>query len=318
MSLVSVVIPSYNSARFVAGAIDSALAQTYWPLEIVVVDDGSTDNTAEVLAPYGDRIRVLRQENRGLAGARNCGLRAAKGDLIALLDADDQWLPEKLEKQVALLGDPDVGLVHCAFWHWRPDTDERIRRDLIGRARYVGDCYERLFTANGVLPSTALFRRACLDRAGLFDERLRSVEDLDLWYRMARHFRFAYVDEPLALYRLHGDSLTQNKLRMWRSELIVTHKQLAADPEYRQRVGAALADQKLFDLCFNIGYLEFDAGNFTEARRHFAWALRRRPFRLRCASLLLASLLPGTVVRALRRAKQRVASSMSQTRERSG
>jgi len=114
MKRISVVIPSYNYARFVREAIDSALAQTYPPLEVIVVDDGSTDATPEVLASYGDRIRVIRQRNEGVARARNAGIATARGDYVAFLDADDVWHPRKLELQIARFdGDPSLGLVHC-------------------------------------------------------------------------------------------------------------------------------------------------------------------------------------------------------------
>ncbi|HEX3110532.1 MAG TPA: glycosyltransferase family A protein, partial [Thermoanaerobaculia bacterium] len=112
MKSVSVVIPSYNYARYLGEAIDSALGQTLPPLEVIVVDDGSTDDTPAVLAAYGDRIRVLRQKNAGVAVARNSGIAAARGECVAFLDADDVWLPRKLELQIPLFTD-SVGLVHC-------------------------------------------------------------------------------------------------------------------------------------------------------------------------------------------------------------
>ncbi|HEY2324319.1 MAG TPA: glycosyltransferase family A protein, partial [Thermoanaerobaculia bacterium] len=112
MKSVSVVIPSYNYARYLGEAIDSALAQTLPPLEVIVVDDGSTDETSEVLATYADRIRVLRQKNSGVAVARNSGIAAAHGEYVAFLDADDIWLPRKLELQMARF-DESIGLVHC-------------------------------------------------------------------------------------------------------------------------------------------------------------------------------------------------------------
>src|SRR5436190_9018266 len=114
MKTVSVVIPTYNYARYLGAAIDSALQQTHAPLEVIVVDDGSTDDTPRLLDGYGDRIRVIRQKNSGVAAARNAGVREARGELIAFLDSDDLWKPRKLELQIARFeADPGLGLVHC-------------------------------------------------------------------------------------------------------------------------------------------------------------------------------------------------------------
>ena len=132
MGHVSVIIPTYNYGRFIAETIESALGQTLLPHEVIVVDDGSTDETAEVVASFGERVRYIYQENAGVCAARNRGVAASSGDLIAFLDADDIWEPTKLEKQAAKFADPDVGLVHCGMREFDSDTGETIKLNLDG------------------------------------------------------------------------------------------------------------------------------------------------------------------------------------------
>jgi glycosyltransferase involved in cell wall biosynthesis len=200
---VSVVIATYNYGRFLAGAVDSVLGQTRPALEVLVIDDGSTDDTASVMRRYQSElcVRYQRGANRGPAAARNTGIRLARGDLVAFLDADDQWLPAKLERQVPLFeAAPAVGVVYA-------------RRRLVNEAGqplaytqpdlHRGHVLEPLFLNNFLCLSSAVVRRNALERSGLFDERIKlaSSEDYDLWLRLARDVRFDYVDEPLVLYR---------------------------------------------------------------------------------------------------------------------
>jgi glycosyltransferase involved in cell wall biosynthesis len=189
-SKVSVVIPTYNSAAYLPAAVDSALNQTVPPSEVVVVDDGSTDETAEVLKPYRARVRYILQENKGPAAARNRGIEAANGDLVAFLDADDLWFPRKLEVQLEeLTRNPALGLVHSDFLLLDTETGtESPSRHNAGD--FVGECYLKFFARNGVQITTAVARKECLTKVGGFDERIRrpSAEDYDLAFRFARHF----------------------------------------------------------------------------------------------------------------------------------
>src|SRR5262249_38101592 len=155
--------------------------QTYRPVEIVVVDDGSNDDTAEVLACYRDRVRYVYQDNRGPAAARNRGIAEANGELLAFLDADDQWHGEKLSKQAAVLAaKPEAGLVHSDVLYWDQLRDSKYRRTG-ARPEFHGGCYSSFFWRNPVTLSTVLLRRACLRRVGCFDESIRrpSAEDYD-------------------------------------------------------------------------------------------------------------------------------------------
>jgi glycosyltransferase involved in cell wall biosynthesis len=302
---VSVVIPTYNSADYLPDAIDSALNQTVPPLEVIVVDDGSTDETAGILERYRGRIIVISQENRGPSAARNRGIAAARGDLIAFLDADDVWLPRKLEKQLACLAEhPRAGLVHTDVLMLVGDKIEG-HPPTPYRAEKVGHCYHRYFWHSGGTPSAILIRRECLAQVGGFDEALRraAAEDYDFCFRFARHYELAYVDEPLFLHRDHASNSSKRALPMSEDTLYVVRKALEADPHLRRVVGRRMINDRLFPLYFDIGYQHQVAGRSAEARRYFLGALRHRPFSGRTWFLYLANFLPPTWVRWLRSLK---------------
>jgi glycosyltransferase involved in cell wall biosynthesis len=242
-ALVSVVIPTYNYGRFVTEAVESALTQTYPNVEVIVVDDGSTDDTKERLAGYGDRIRYIYQENQGLSAARNTGLRAARGRFIALLDSDDAFHPRKLEFQVKLLeGCPDVGLVRTlafqdlsARWH-SIDTDPGTR--LVS----IGD----LVCRTTFCPSSAMIRAECVEAVGYFDPAVSGTADRDYWIRAAARYAVAVLESPLTFYRWHSTNMSRQAERMTLHERAVIEKAFAM-PELSgrrllRRKARALAD----------------------------------------------------------------------------
>ena len=232
MKTVSVVIPTYNYARYLPEAIDSALAQTHAPLEVIVVDDGSIDDTPGVLAAYGDRIRVIRQANRGAGAARNTGIAAARGEYVAFLDADDVWLPRKLELQMARFeADPGLGLVHCGAE--TVDDEGRHAGFMInGLEGWVAADLLRLDREVMGPGSNIVVPRHVAEGIGGFDERLPPSEDWDFSYRIAARYRIGYVAEPLIRYRQHGAGIHLNIPKMERSMLIALEKAFAsADPE---------------------------------------------------------------------------------------
>jgi glycosyltransferase involved in cell wall biosynthesis len=213
-TVVSVLIPNYNQTHYVVEAIESVLRQSYCDYEIIVIDDGSTDNCAEALAPYSGRIRYVRQENRGLAGARNTGLRVAQGVLIGLLDADDRWAPDFLSTMVNLADShPDAAVCYCAARSIDPNGDPLSQ--IFGvRPATPDPLYEILLRANFIIPSTVLLRKEPVLDAGCFDETLRSCEDWDLWLRLLPKHSFIGCGEPLVEYRVHSASLTQDPAGM--------------------------------------------------------------------------------------------------------
>ena len=305
--LVSVIIPSYNAARYVAEAVASALAQTYQPLEIILINDGSTDDTEEVLLPYVGKMRYFYQPNRGLSATRNRAIALARGELIAFLDADDVWLPEKLARQVdCLTQNPRIGLVHTNYVKLYADTGIRLPRETPDITD--GRCYTRLVLGNVLLVSSVVLRRECLDRVGVFDEKIpqRTCEDYDLWLRIARYFEFAYIPEALMLYRRHAGNMSNNTRAMIEDELYVVKKALKADPSLAAQVGKQAVHGHLADLLFALGYLCFNDGDLTEAGFHFRQALRFRhsPY---IFMLWAATFLPNDVVTKLRSFKQSLA-----------
>lgn len=217
--LVSVVIPSYNSARYIAEAIDSVLRQDYPALEILVIDDGSTDNTTEVVSTYGDKVRLLTQTNQGSAAARNHGIRHANGKYIAFLDADDAWWSHKIRYQVDALTQSGHKMAYSRFIRWyeddyghftHPETEflaepnPNVSDDKI----ITGSPYAELLLDCIVWTSTVIVEKAELERIGLFDEYFRKGQDYDLWIRLSRKISMLGLEQPTALYRIHPTSIT--------------------------------------------------------------------------------------------------------------
>jgi glycosyltransferase involved in cell wall biosynthesis len=199
--LVSVIIPTYNRELFIAEAIESALAQTYRNTEIIVVDDGSTDRTAEIVDAYRDSVRYYRQDNKGPAAARNLGIHLSNGQYIAFLDSDDRWLPEKLSMQMELMHkNPSAGMIGCG----EHCIDARGNRYWTGYASPQVSIKELMIrcTAMGGA-SRALVRRECFDVVGLFDESLLLNQDWDMWLKIGKRFEIRNVVAPLVEWRLH-------------------------------------------------------------------------------------------------------------------
>lgn len=217
---VSVVIPAYNAAWCVRRAIDSVLAQTYRDFELLVIDDGSTDDTPSVLLGYGTAIRIIRQPNGGLSSARNAGIRAARGDFVAFLDADDWWLPRKLELQVELLrSQPELGF--CSSAARVQDAEGQLLG--IWVCPDIGEAFiADLFRSNGDVAgsgSAVMARRELFSQVGGFDETLRSLEDIDMWMRLAAITKYGCIPEPLTVILKSPGSMSRN-LDVMRSSAI--------------------------------------------------------------------------------------------------
>lgn len=220
--LVSVIMPSYNCRRWISEALDSLLAQTYSNLDIIVVDDGSTDDTATFLKEkYKDKLNYIYQPNAGLAHARNTGLKAAKGEFISFLDADDWILPNKIAHQVNYLNQhPECDIVYTNFWYaYDNKPDELIPGEKFGIKINDGEIMPNLLQGNNFPIHAPLLRRKCVEAISGFTESLRSLEDFDFWLRLAAaDFRFEYLDERPVVYRIRAGSLSQDltNLRLYR------------------------------------------------------------------------------------------------------
>jgi len=226
--LVSAIIPNYNYCRYLAQAIDSVLVQTYPRVEVIVVDDGSTDGSEAILDGYGDRLRWFRQAQGGVSAARNRGVQESRGDLVAFLDADDWWLPQKLERQVGrVLGDAGLGLVHCGA-RVVDEAGRPLRMHLDGLEGWVAT--EMLLSERSVIPlagSSAVVARSVFDAVGGFDLRLSTSADWDFCYRVARRQRVGFVAEELIRIRAHPGNMHANVQLMEHDMLLAYAKAFA-------------------------------------------------------------------------------------------
>ncbi|MCC6194988.1 MAG: glycosyltransferase family 2 protein [Burkholderiales bacterium] len=297
---VSVVIPAYNAGRFVLEAIAGARQQEYPSLEIIVVDDGSSDGTADLVARHAPDVRLIRQVNAGAAAARNTGMRHATGELLCFLDADDGWLPGKLAAQVVyLMAHPEVGAVFHRWLVLRPGVDGTFaapRQPALPapgtiEAASSGWIYSRLLLDCIVHTSTIMIRRQVAHSVGGFDTTLATGEDYDYWLRLSRQCEIHKLAGTYSFYRETAGGLTsapkaqnneyrvvENAVRQWGR----------AGPDGTQ-ASQAQVSRRLGKLSFDFGHAHYHAGSPRLARTAFAQALRHDPTRWRAAAYFLAS-----------------------------
>ncbi len=249
---MSVVIPAYNAEPWLREALESVFVQTFRWHEVVLIDDGSTDGTARIAKEFGERVRYFYQPNRGLAAARNAGIRNSGGELIAQLDADDIWLPDMLNKLVPLFDDSSVGVACGDLYYWNQKRPiEECPRHWQTRTKPTGnDVWLQLVRTPPLIPGqAAIVRRSTLRDVGLYDESLVRLEDYDMWLRIARAgYRFYFVDEVLGIYRLRPDSLVRDPFSVWSMRARVYMKWLSRDDlseAERRLVKSRLRRQKL-------------------------------------------------------------------------
>ena len=219
MPEVSVVIPSYNSEKYIAATLESVLNQTFKGIEVIVVDDGSTDGSHEIVRAYGSPVRLVSQQNSGVSAARNRGISEAKGEFISFIDSDDYWFPEKLASQISLFREyPEVGAVYSSFLRWESDDHDCFPQpdsfhfegapDEID-PEYSGWVYHLFLLDCWMLTSTSIFRREVFEKCGNFDSSLPCGEDWDLWLRIAREYPMIKLKTATTLYRQHKQQTTQ-------------------------------------------------------------------------------------------------------------
>jgi glycosyltransferase involved in cell wall biosynthesis len=285
---VSVIMPVYNGERFIVSAIESVLAQTYKNFEIVIVNDGSTDNSLDKLSPYLQLpfVHYIEQVNGGVAASRNTAIRKATGELIAFLDQDDLWLPRKLESQVDFMrAHPAVPMVHanvnCIDAQGKPVDFEWDNNA-------SGVCLAQLFKRNRIAVVTVMVKKECLGEVGLLDESLSGVDDYELWLRIARRFPIGRLDEIVACYRFHDLNTSRAGGMMAGRELAAIEQFVKAFPDVMQTIGRRAVNCRMAELHFKLGgWYMWRARDFAAARREFFEAIKLRPSHLPSYRLFL-------------------------------
>lgn len=285
--LITVIIPSYNCEAYIDQTLDSVLAQNLDGVEILVVDDGSTDRTREIVAARGAPVRLLSQENAGVCAARNHGIREARGHFVCLMDHDDYWYPHKLASQVELMqAHPEVGVVYSAFILWNRGEDglfpspcsydlgpEGVDPD------YSGWIYHQFLIDCWMLTSTAMFRAEVFERCGVFDESLPYSEDWDLWLRISQEYPFIQQKRATTLYRQHPmqgnrkvrdidyrTRLLESAVKKW--GYCSRDGRCTRKSDFRRQLAT-------YHLSYGFGHLR--AGNRMQGIRAFARAWRTQP-----------------------------------------
>lgn len=271
--LVSAIIPNYNYERYVGKAVESALAQTYQNIEIIVVDDGSDDKSRELLTQYSDRIKVIEQKNSGVCAARNRGAAESNGDYLAFLDADDIWMPEKIKRQVdRFTCDPQIGIVHVGVEDIDADGNN-IAFHLKGMEGNVSEHF--LFFEEAVVlggGSGVMIKRSVFEESGGFDETLSTSADWELYFRISSKYSIAFVAEPLLQYRLHGSNMHSNVQRM-EQEMIRAYEKAFDGSSFSDSVKSK-AYGRLFRV---LSGSYFRAGNFSDFSRTAITSLKHDP-----------------------------------------
>jgi len=297
-ALVSVVIPTYNNAEMAPEAVASALAQEYRPIEVIVVDDGSTDETADRLGGLGSDVRVVRLAHGGPAVARNAGIRESSGELVAFLDSDDLWMPGKLSRCVGLLAaHPEAGVVYTGVMIVEVETGRRYLLEQYAKSGWMAR--DLFLECRGVNTSTLVVRRRCLEAVGGFDEEFFRAQDWDLMIRLAERFEYVHEPEALTERRLHGRSLSVTHAHLYKKyNLLVLEKALARRPDLYG---------DLQERAYSLAHLRFGLQHYgefrmAEARGEFRESLSHE-WNGRAFDYMLRTYLPRCVVRGLRKVR---------------
>jgi glycosyltransferase involved in cell wall biosynthesis len=283
-ALVSVIIPTYNRAHIIGRAIESVLKQTHTNFELIIIDDGSTDNTAEVVKSFDDeRIKYIKHErNKGVATARNTGIGVSGGSYIAFQDSDDEWLPQKLEKQMAAFknASPKTGIVYSGCLRISGSKKTYIHPPVTTPKE--GDIHNSLLAGNFVTSQALIIKRECFEKAGMFNDEYVALEDWELWLRISKYYHFKYINEPLVISYQMPDSLLANQNAFIRGYELILERH-SQDIKKNKRV--------LFDHCLTIGHLLCSNGELSRGRNYLIKALKAYPISITGLGLALASLL---------------------------
>jgi len=283
---VSIIIPTYNRAHLIVECLESVLSQTYGDYEVIVVDDGSTDNTEDVIKPYLDRIRYIKQENKGNAGARNSGIDLAKGEILAFNDSDDLWFPDKLEKQVDYLdkhSEVDMVCGNGVFF----GNHKLEGKNVVPEKRSVplernGVTLSDIFMKSSLRTPTMVVRRKVFDVVGGFDPDFKVCVDLDFAFRVLMQFSVAFMNEPLFKLRKHDGHVGGDSERRTLYNIKAIEKLLTNYPEARDIIGEENINRRLAYRYYRLGNITRKKGRKEEARKAYKKALSYRPFYPSC------------------------------------
>src|SRR4030067_2171392 len=297
--MISVIIPTHNYKKYIGEAISSVLRQTYADYEIIVVDDGSTDDTGEIIKKNFPEVRYFYIPNQGVSKARNYGIRRARWELIAFLDADDLWLPEKLEKQLKVF-DADRDLMMVFTEHRAFDTNGIREAIFLKKERLMkGDVVKNIFLYSHVALPTVIVRRHAFQEIGYFEENLITAEDDNLWMRIALKFRIHLLDEVLVHCRITENSLSRSASNLFPGVLKNIELIETKYPDLRKRLGRANIRRKKSDIYADYGYFLFSRGDYAMARRYY---LKSITFYLKISTLIFwfVSLFPPSIIEKVR------------------
>lgn len=275
LPLVSVLVATYNYGEFISVALDSIFLQGYGNIETIVIDDGSIDNTKEIVAHFCDpSLYYVYQANQGQPKAKNRAIFESHGDFIAFLDADDIWMPTKLEKQLALFDDPEVGVVYSRRLWIDADGIEVSGNERELRRGWILD---HIFVDNFICFSSCVIRRSYLEQVGYFDESIPMGIDYDLWIRLARVCKFDFVDEPLVKYRTGHSNLSKNTMKRYECAQKIMRKNLS-NPQIRSSMSWYVPALAWSDTWSNYGYYLAVIGKKKEGIIYALMAICKFPF----------------------------------------
>lgn len=290
MTAISVIIPTYNRSHTVGKAIESVLRQTYQDFEINVIDDGSTDNTREALAPYLDKILYEYKENAGIASARNRGIELAKGEYIAFLDSDDFWKPEKLERQMECFAKhPQYGLVatrcitNVVDLNFNTIAINKVRRS--GKSGWV---YPDLFCKNFLRTSSVMVKKECFQEVGKFDEAFPRCEEIDMWLRLSKKYPVGFINDILTVYTRRPKETRHNNIEGRKIWIKVLEKNY--DPELIPR---SLYKKRLARIYNHIAESALKDGNREEGKQALDSAFSLSPLNFRAWKNYFLLILKG-------------------------
>ena len=333
-SLVTVIIPAYNCDKYIAYAIESVISQTYNNLELIVVDDGSIDNTAGVVMKYGEKLRYIRQENGGVSKARNTGIKNATGDYVAFLDSDDVWEKYKLEIQMDILKKHgNIGLIFSDFLQTKNKIvlNDRKYEDAfnifkeysygiskifknIGRYNYSGndviyywgDIYDYLFLGNFILPSSVLFKKILLDKVGFLNEQYKIAEETEFFLRFSRHCEFGFIQFPLVRYEIpRTDNLSgkKNTENLIKNALIIQIDSLIKISNLIDKNKFNFFKHGISKTYSRLAYYYLSEYNLFDARKYTVYAIKTSKLNLMSYYIYICSFIPNNVLEIMAKLK---------------